>query len=287
MAVRSTRRLLQYLAGVGLVALTTGAASCCAHGAEQRQIETVSAALACARAALGGSKALSAVSSLTVALEVTPDPANKRGRPSTTEITLGLPDKFKATDRMRLPNRNDLVLVRGFSGDRQLVEPSDENLKRMDEPGEDSLRLTRGEFAHWALMLLLRETRPTPLTWSRKLTSDAAHFRIAATGPNGFNMALLLDKATCQPVAVTYERTPSFGDAMSGRTPTNGRQVERRDLLDYRTFDGIRLPTRIRTATDGMPRAELKVTSVQVNSPLPEDLRDSPPHTPRGSNPRR
>jgi hypothetical protein len=281
MAVRSMRSLSQSVAGAGLIALAIGAVGC-TSGAAQRQIETVSGALACARAALGGSQALSAVSSLAVTFEITPDPANKTGRPSTHELTLGLPDKFKTTDRLQLPNRNDFVLMRGFSGDRQLV--GGDNQTRIQEPNEESFRVLRSDFARWALMLLLRETPVRPLTWSRDLTSDDAHFRIAATGPDGFNMALLLDKATCQPVAAMWDRAPNFDDAMSGRTPTNGRHVERYDLLEYRTFDGIRLPTRIRTATDGMPRAEWKVTSAQVNPPLPDDLADAPRPTARGSN---
>jgi hypothetical protein len=285
MAVRSTRSLLPNVAGAGLIALAVGAMGC-ARGAAQRQIETVSGALACARAALGGSEALSAVSSLAVTFEITPDPANKNGQRTTEELTLGLPDKFKTADRLRLPNR-DFVSVEGFAGDRQFFATPGSKETPVGEPNEESFRVLRTSFARWALMLLLRETPVTPLTWSQNLTSDDARFRIAATGPNGFNMALLLDKATCQPVAATWDRAPNYGDAMSGRTSTNGRHVERRDLLEYRTFDGIRLPTRMRTATDGMPRAEWKLTGAQVNPPLPDDLADSPRPTARGSDARR
>jgi hypothetical protein len=125
-------------------------------------------------------------------------------------------------------------------------------------------------------MLLLRETPVVPLKWSPALTPDgAAHVRIAATGPDSFNIALLLDNATCQPLGVMWDRAPNYDDAMSGRTSPSGRHVERRDLLDYRTFDGIRLPARIRTAVDGVPRGELKLITARVNPALPDELAQS------------
>lgn len=275
MGLLSKRSPSRNVAGAGLVVLAIGAVNC-ACGTEQRRIQTVPDALACAREALGGTRALSAVSSLVVTWETTPDPANKRGLPSTTEITLGFPDKFKTTSRTLLPNGKDLVSVQGFSGDRQLSKRVYDQTLVVDEPDEASLLRNQHGFARWALMLLLRETAPRPLTWSQDLTSADQHFSVAASGPDGFIIALLLDKATCQPVAAVWDRAPNFGDGMSGRTSASGRYVERRDLLEYQTFDGIRLPTRIRTATDGIPRSELKLTSARVNPSLPDDLLDSP-----------
>lgn len=251
---------LARMAVAGLVALALGPGG--RAQARQVQVRTVSDVISCVRAALGGSDALSTVSTLAFTVEITPDAANKRGRPSTAEIALEFPNGFRKTERLPFPNRADLVLTSGFSGDRQWITGDDQT--QVQEPTENSLRVLRREFASWALMLLLRETPAAPFNWSRHVVVTAGHFRITGTGPDDFNMTLLLDSSTCQPLAATWDRAPNYGDTMSGRTSENGRHLEQRDLLEYRTFDGIRLPTRIRTSTDGIPRAELKVANVRV-----------------------
>jgi hypothetical protein len=254
-----SRTTLRQLAVAGLIALALGTGG---RGAQVTQVRTVSDVISCARAALGGSDALSAVSSLAFTVDITPDASNKKGRPSTDEITLEFPNGFRKTERLPFPNRADLVFTRGFSGDRQWATGDDQT--QTQEPNENSLRTLRKEFASWALMLLLRETPAVPVKWSPDVAVTAGNFTITGTGPDDFNMTLLLDRSTCRPLAATWDRAANYGDAMSGRTSETGRHLERRDLLDVRTFDGIRLPTRIRTSTDGVPRAELKVGSVRV-----------------------
>ena len=216
---------------------------------------------------------MAAVSSLAVTLQITPDPQNAKGRPTATELTLAFPDGFKRVDRLVLPNRSDFVVTEGFSGDRQFVSGDSQTL--IQGPSDATLKVLRSEFARWALVLLLRETTVKPLTWSPNLTFEGTHVGIDATGQDGFNMTLLLDKTTCRPLAATWSRATNMGDARAGRAPVNGRHIERLDLLDYTAFDGIRLPTRIRSTTDGIPRSEWKVIRAQVNPSLPSDLENT------------
>ncbi len=254
---------LARMAVAGLIALALMSGGCGGQ-AGQVQVRTISDALSCVRTALGGSDALSSVSMLAFTIDLTPDPANKRGRPSTDEITLEFPNGFRKTERYPFPNGADIVLRRGFSGDKQWIVSDDEET-RVQEPTENSLRVLRREFAHWALLLLLRETPSAPFKWSPEVVVNSGQLEVSGTGPDDFNMTLLLDSSSCRPLAATWDRAENYGDMMSGRTSERGRHLERRDLLEYRTFDGIRLPTRIRTSTDGVPRAELKVANVQVS----------------------
>jgi hypothetical protein len=247
-------------AAAGLVALTTGALID-DRGTGQRSFQSVAEALACARTALGGEDALASLTSLRVAFDVVPAPTNKAGQPMATELVLTFPDTFTKTDRARLVGR-EVVRTRGVIGDRP----------RGADQSAEVLRARRSEFARWAMVLLLRETQAIPLRWSREPQSDAAHVTIAATGPDGFKMGLTLDTLTCHPTAATWERPPSPADAQAGRNATAGRFVEGYELSAYKVFDGIRLPTRIRMATDGTPRFEWTITSATVRQRRPDRL---------------
>ncbi len=273
-AMRSGRKAVRDAGGVALVLIAIAVAACTRGAAAQRQLESASEALSCARAALGSHERLAAVSSLAVTLQITPDPKNPKGRPTTTELTLAFPDGFKKVDRLVLPNRSDLVLTEGFSGNRQFV--SGDKQTQIQDPNDGKLRVLRSEFARWALVLLLRDTIVKPLTWSPNLTFEGMHVGMSATGQDGFNMTLLLDKTTCRPLAATWSRATNVGDAMAGRAPVDGRHIERLDLLDYVVFDGIRLPTRMRSTTDGVPRSEWKILTAQVDPPLPSDRANIP-----------
>jgi hypothetical protein len=248
---------------VGVVAFTMGA-MIANGGAAQRSIQSAADALACARTALGGENALSSLASLTVAFDVVPVPSNKTGQPMATEMVLIFPDRFTKTDRARLAGR-EVVRTSGVIGDK--VWGGDQSA--------EVLRARRGEFARWALTLLLRETPAIPLRWSPEPKANTVHVTIAASGPDGFNMGLTLDKLTCHPTAATWERPPSPADAEAGRTATAGRLVESYELSMYKVFDGIRLPTRIRMATDGTPRFEWTISSATVGQRRPDRFKGS------------
>ena len=72
-----------------------------------------------------------------------------------------------------------------------------------------------------------------------------------------------------------WERPPHMGDtlrARGGGPAVKARYVVRRDLMDYRPFDGVRLPTRVRALTDDVAMAEERLTVARVNPALAGDL---------------
>lgn len=104
-----------------------------------------------------------------------------------------------------------------------------------------------------------------PLKWKPSAQSEGKLLKIGATGTDGFNLALLFRSDSCQLAAAEWMRPQNAGDAMTGRTAPEGGHVERLDLLDHKEFDGIRLPGRIRTSTNGVPRFEQKLVRVRIN----------------------
>jgi hypothetical protein len=236
---------------------------------EQRRFETSAQALACSRTALGAA-ALAGVSKLEVAFAVAPTSTNEAGQRSSTTLELGLPDSFTRTDRLPLPGRDDLVLSRGFDREHDFSGPTSKDAQG-GGPDEGSYRRNRLEFARWALILLIRETPLIPIVWSAQPAVDGERLRLEGTGADGFNLALLLDTTTCQPVAAEWTRAANFGDGTAGLPATQGNHVERVDLLDYDSFDGVRLPGLLRLSTDGVARFDWKVISVKVNATTSAD----------------
>lgn len=260
--------------GAGLLVAGAIVASSCTL-ASDRGFGTAEEALACARDAIGGRKALASVVSLVVNVESTPDAADATGVRVASEFTFAWPDSYRQVNRLQMPRGGVWTTIKGLSMAEPFVSVAND-AARTAPPGEQYGRGIEQTFAHLSFVWLLRETPVVPLVWSGSVGVDEAHVRLTATGAGNFNLTLWLDKDTCQPRAVSWERRPNFGDAMSGRSAVDGIHVERRDLLDYDTFDGVRLPRRIRLSTDGSPRAEETVVGVRVNPPLPGDVRRLP-----------
>lgn len=269
----TSNRLAAAIAGLAVV---TMAVSSCERGTAPR-LDTVEDALACAREALGG-RALAAVSSLDLTVQRAPDPAISTGRPSTSELLLRVPDSFRQVSHMEMSPGRVWTTVRGVSRGEAFTDAAIDGVSQIESqpPDEEFARAVRHQFARSSFTWLLADTSLVFVVWSLEPRDDAGIARLAATGPEDFNLTLHLDTATCQPVALTWERAPNFGDGMAGRTSATGRHLVRLDLLEYDTFDGVRLPTRVRLSTDGVLQAEETTTRVRVNPPLPDDLRALP-----------
>lgn len=228
--------------------------------------------LACGREALGG-RALAAVSALQLTVETTPDASQPTGRPSINVVTLRFPNQYREVSEGReLDGRPIMTAVRRIDAQTVSVGGTMGEVSELDAASVASIRHF---FARAALMWLLRETPTVPLVWSTDVTVEGSNIRIAATGPGDFNVALLLDRSTCLPAAMMWERPPHMGDtlrARGGGPAVKARYVVRRDLMDYRPFDGVRLPTRVRALTDDVAMAEERLTVARVNPALAGDL---------------
>jgi hypothetical protein len=184
---------------------------------------------------------------------------------------LAPPDKFKRVNRSLLPGGLNVITIEAVSGDLALRGAGEEGGELQVVEADD---VPRSQFARLLWIWLLHESSAVPLTVALAPASPEASFIVEATGPDGFHLTLLLDEATCLPVAATWERPPNVGDAMAGRAPTaeSGLHLQRIDLTDYDVFGGISLPTRMRWWLDGVPQSEWAVAQVEVNPDLTEDF---------------
>lgn len=244
-----------------LVVIAVALAGWCCSLAPSESIQNVPSALACGRRAIGNGADLATVTSLSIEFDVTPDPSDKFGRHSVVELVLDFPNSFKRTDRMPLPGRDNFAIERGFTGDKELAVHSQEGTGK---PSAETLRASQKEFVRWALILLLRDHLVIPVRWSEELKTDKQWVAVTATGADDFNLTLRLDRVNCLPVAAVWDRASNFGDGMNGRESSSGRHVVQYELSEYKDLGGIKLPTRIVTATDGKTDADWSLTRSQL-----------------------
>jgi hypothetical protein len=163
-----------------------------------------------------------------------------------------------------------------------------------------SLAASRREFARLALGMFASSFSVHPLDFSyagQAESSDGKADVIGVTGPDGFSAKLFIDSRTRLPLMLSWmDKEPirmtvggSGGQAVTGSASSpqdmeklqqeiadrmkaleaNRRTVEFRLFYgDYRSFDGIQLPTRIQKMTDGVPTEELTFEHVKVNGKI-------------------
>jgi hypothetical protein len=209
-------------------------------------------ALACIQNALGGTAAFAAVTSLHIQAEKRPlQQSGMRPAAGTREINVVFPDRYRRDEvgRPFRPGEGEIRSVEGFNKGVLLSTFAHPDPNR-------GLVLARQDFNRQMLMRLPRQVAGVRL--SQRMTTDSGRERLAieASGTAGVEATLLVDRATCVPVALLYTRVSS-----------TFRGVARVDLSGYRLFGGIRFPTVLRTSRDGEPYQEERVNLVEVNSP--------------------
>jgi hypothetical protein len=220
---------------------------------ERRSVPTgtpATAGLACVQNALGGVRAFADVSSLRIVGNTKPV-ATTGLRPvsNNREIRVAFPDRYERLDVQTgmPPGQVPLTSLVGFNGGVLLSQPRD--------PDDTIARQSaRQDFVREMLMRLPREFADVRL--SQRMIRDAEQERLAidATGPDGLDATLLVERDTCIPVAIQYR---------SG----TGLLTSRVDLSGYRAFGGIRFPTVLKTARNGQAWIEEHDSDVQVNVP--------------------
>lgn len=218
---------------------------------------TTPAGLICIQNALGGVRAIAAVTSLRIISTTKVTVTNGSGpMASKREIGVQFPDRFKYVNvQTDMPAGSDpAVMVSGFNGNVPLS-----NLPA--PPGQLGSLVpptTRAVFVREILMRLPRELPGVRL--SQRTTQDAGQERLAidASGLPGLNVTLLADPRTCMPVAVQYGQATAF----------KGRVTNRVALSQYRRFGGLLFPTLLKTTRDGGPWADEYVSEIHVNAPF-------------------
>ena len=220
----------------------------------QRQAESPAAepppGLTCIQNALGGTRAIAAVSSLWIVADTKPvATSGMRPLPGTREISVVFPGHYKDVHTGRFPNGRTLSSTTGFDGEVLLSMPR--------IPGSTTaLSSARLRFMREMLMLLPRAS--TGVTLSQRVMDDGEQERLAidASGPDSFRGTLLADSRTCVPVAFQYAGTPFSRTA-----------ITRTDLSEYHAFGGIQFPTMLQTSLGGISYTEERISRVEVNTP--------------------
>jgi hypothetical protein len=208
--------------------------------------------LACVQDALGGTRSLAGVTSLSINSETKPA-ATTGMRPvaGTRQIVVLFPDRYKRVDvgRPLAPGASPMRSTVGF--DRQAILST----PRLPDD-EVTRRFAKADFLRQMLMRLPRETEG--LRFSARLATDAGPQLLAleVSGPDGFRATLFADARTCLPSTVSYVEEP-----LTIRT----------ELSNFRLFGGVRFATVLKTLTNGQPFQEEYVSDIGVNTPQARD----------------
>lgn len=248
-------------------------------------------AIADARAAMGGDARLTAIKTLVV----TGRTRQVRGDnlvPIEFEIQAELPDKFARRDEF--PAQDAGPTVTGFNGDRYIQSPAPQppparpggppppTPQQLEAAARAQLGAAKQEFARLMLGLFAASYPSYPLTFAYVGQAEAPQGRaevIDVKGPGDFLARLFIDSRTHLPIMLSWQarqpptrgRGPAGGPPPGPQTPgaaTGGPPppVENRlYFAEYRSFDGLQLPTRVRRAVAGETTEETTFDRFRIN----------------------
>jgi len=246
--------------------------------------------IADARAAIGGDAKLAAVKTVIV----TGRTRQVRGEnlvPIEFEIQADLPDKFARRDEF--PAQDAGPTVTGFNGDRYIQSPAPQppparpggppppTPQQLEAVARGQLAAAKQEFARLMLGLFAASYPSHPLTFAYVGQAEAPQGRadvVDVKGPGDFVARLFVDAKTHLPIMLSWQGRPA---PARGRGPGGpGRPggpppappaappppVENRlYFAEYRSFDGLQLPTRVRRAVAGETTEETTFDRFRIN----------------------
>jgi hypothetical protein len=259
-----------------------------AHPADQ-----AARVIADARAALGGDAKLTAVKTLVV----TGRTRQVRGDnlvPIEFEIQAELPDKFARRDEF--PAQDQGPTITGFNGERFLQIPPPQppparpggppppTPQQLDAQARVQLGNAKQDFARLMLGLFAASYPSHPLTFAYVGQAEAPQGRadvVDVKGPGDFAARLFVDAKTHLPIMLSWQARqppprgrgpggpPPAGAPAAGGPPAGGPPppVENRlYFAEYRSFDGLQLPTRVRRAVAGDTTEETTFDRFRINA---------------------
>ena len=247
-----------------------------------------------ARAAMGGDAKLTAVKTLVV----TGRTRQVRGDnlvPIEFEIQAELPDKFARRDEF--PAQDQGPTVTGFNGDRFVQIPAPQppparpggppppTPQQREAQARVQLGNAKQDFARLMLGLFAASYPSHPLTFSYVGQAEAPQGRadvVDVKGPGDFAARLFVDAKTHLPIMLSWQARqppprgrgpggppPPAGAPAAGGPPAGGPPppVENRlYFAEYRSFDGLQLPTRLRRAVAGDTTEETTFDRFRINA---------------------
>ena len=247
-----------------------------------------------ARAAMGGDAKLTAVKTLVV----TGRTRQVRGDnlvPIEFEIQAELPDKFARRDEF--PAQDQGPTVTGFNGDRFVQIPPPQppparpggppppTPQQLEAQARVQLGNAKQDFARLMLGLFAASYPSHPLTFAYVGQAEAPQGRadvVDVKGPGDFAARLFVDAKTHLPIMLSWHARqppprgrgpggppPPAGAPAAGGPPAGGPPppVENRlYFAEYRSFDGLQLPTRLRRAVAGDTTEETTFDRFRINA---------------------
>ena len=251
-----------------------------------------------ARTAIGGEEKLSAIKTL-IATGRTRQVRGDNLVPIEFEIQAELPDKFARRDEF--PAQDSGPTVTGFNGERLLQSPAPlppaarpggppAPTPQLDATARALLVNAKQEFARLMLGLFAASYRSHPLTFAYVGQAEAPQGRadvVDVKGPADFGARLFLDAKSHLPIMLSWQarQPPPRGRGPGGpgrpggpppdvpppgAVPPTGAApppVENRlYFAEYRAFDGLQLPTRVRRAVAGDTTEETTFDRFRINA---------------------
>jgi hypothetical protein len=278
------------------------AAAVCAARPTSGQSDQAARVVGDMREAVGGDAKLTAIKTFVVTGRV----RQVRGDnlvPIEFEIQAELPDKFARRDEF--PAQDAGPTVTGFNGDRYVQSPAPQppparpggppppTPEQLQAQARAQLVNAKQDFARLMLGLFAASYPSHPLTFAYVGQAEAPQGRadvLDVKGPGDFAARLFVDGKTHLPVMLSWQarQPPARGRGPAGRpggpppagaappaaggppSPAPGGPppaVENRlYFAEYRSFDGLQLPTRIRRAVAGDTTEETTFDRFRINA---------------------
>jgi hypothetical protein len=234
-----------------------------------------------ARAAMGGDAKLAAIKTFIV----TGRTSQVRGDnlvPIEFEMQAELPDKFARRDEF--PAQDAGPTVTGFNGERFIQSPVPQppparpggppppTPQQLEAQARVQLANAKQEFARLMLGLFAAFYPSHPLTFAYVGQAEAPQGRadvVDVKGPGNFAARLFIDAKTHLPIMLSWQgqQPPARGRGPGGPPAGGPPPVEHRlYFAEYRSFDGLQLPTRVRRAVAGDTTEETTFDRFRINA---------------------
>jgi len=290
------RRLLLLIAGalLGVARPTSGQSAPAPSPAPTG--DAAARVIADARAAVGGEARLAAVKTFVV----TGRTRQVRGDnlvPIEFEIQAELPDRYARRDEF--PAQDAGPTVTGFNADRYVQSPAPQppparpggppppTPQQVEAAARAQLANAKQDFARLMLGLFATSYPSYPLTFAYAGQAEAPQGRadvLDVKGPDDFGARLFVDAKTHLPIMLSWQARPApargRGPGGAGRpgvpppaaagppaaavppSPVENRLY----FAEYRSFDGLQLPTRVRRAVAGDTTEETTFDRFRINA---------------------
>jgi hypothetical protein len=288
---KALRLLLVCAAAMAAAARPTNGQSAPPAPAPAQGRDNAARVLADARTAIGGDAKLAAIKTFVV----TGRTRQVRGDnlvPIEFEIQAELPDKFARHDEF--PAQDAGPTVTGFNGDRFVQSPAPQSPparpggpppptpQQLEAQARVQLANAKQDFARLMLGLFAASYPSHPLTFAYVGQAEAPQGRadvVDVKGPGDFAARLFVDGKTHLPIMLSWQgRQPpargrgpgglaAVGAPPAGAPPAPPPAVEHRlYFAEYQSFDGLRLPTRVRRAVAGETTEETTFDRFRINA---------------------